>query len=891
MPVPQLAEALYEAHQQRSTGWLKVMAEGRQSELLLDRGNLVGAEIRTGHRSLAQSLLLRGLIDPPMLDSLWADGQGAGPRALEDLGVEWTQACEVQVLAQIERLSAKATSVQFEAGKVSSAFSPIPGERAVRAAWLPNGEIETEGAMFRCVDPERCERWLLSEDEQRFVRGFESFKPLSGASPAQRALLELLSREGAVERAEKPAPAEDPGEISWADLLDDDPPAERTGGTDARTLRAEPGPTVPRADLAQSSPSAEAAPPVVAAHAAEVIPSADAGEAVPSAEADQRVAPAHAVEAVRSANAGGAVPSAEAAERVTSAHAVEAVRSVNAGEAVLSAASAERVTSAPAAEAITSADGGEAVPSAASAERVASAHATEAITSADGGEAVPSAASERVASAPAAEAIPSANAAEAVRSSEAVEAAASADRAQVSLSIEAVEILSAISSENEAQSMRAARARAERELISEMDEALRRSSSATIEDWFSDESILRPSRPGIADPTDLTVPSFVPAAPDSPREANPPLSQPQSAVESEPELIPIIDVIIDEEAPPAGSDPLDPGRDTAVVIASGDTGRTETSGQAPGQSLARKTWQLNEEHVADDPSDPQEAARLRRQRLLRRAMENMGGFGGRASEASGSEAVSPPEEPAPPQVQTSAQPAPSSDEMALVTALEKKFYEIESGADHFAVLGVPRTATADEVKAAFVELAKVFHPDRLPESLRHLAGKTRAIFEAVRVAYETLQNESRRGTYEATVRAEKPPPKTTNPAEEASDASKRADILLRKRDYAAAEHGYHQAFLIDPKATYLAAEAWAIYMDPNRRDQAARAKQMMADAAKKDPNCDRAHYQLGVIARVEGDMDRAEKHFREAVRLNPKHPEANQELRLIQMRRKKGVIR
>ena len=34
-------------------------------------------------------------------------------------------------------------------------------------------------------------------------------------------------------------------------------------------------------------------------------------------------------------------------------------------------------------------------------------------------------------------------------------------------------------------------------------------------------------------------------------------------------------------------------------------------------------------------------------------------------------------------------------------------------------------------------------------------------------------------------------------------------------------------------------------------------------------------------------MDRAERHFREAVRANPKHLEANQELRLIEMRKKK----
>jgi Tfp pilus assembly protein PilF len=75
-------------------------------------------------------------------------------------------------------------------------------------------------------------------------------------------------------------------------------------------------------------------------------------------------------------------------------------------------------------------------------------------------------------------------------------------------------------------------------------------------------------------------------------------------------------------------------------------------------------------------------------------------------------------------------------------------------------------------------------------------------------------------------------------------------------------------------------------MDPARKAEIPKAKQMMADAIKADPNCDRAHYQLGVIARVEGDMERAERYFREAARVNPKHLEANQELRLIEMRKK-----
>src|SRR5216684_4777033 len=234
MPVPQLAEALYEAHRHRSTGCLNVIAEGRESQLRLDGGNLVGAEFRSGHRSLPQSLLRAGLIDPAKLDALWAEGQGAGPAAIEALGLQWTQACEVHTLSQIERLSEKATHVHFEAGKVSNAFTRIRGERVVRAAWLGVDQGGAEEWMFRCIDAQKCERWLLSEAERQFIRGFQSFQSAADATPAQRALLELLSREGAVERMRAPEPEPIPaqeatvadvsGEVSWAALLDDNPP-------------------------------------------------------------------------------------------------------------------------------------------------------------------------------------------------------------------------------------------------------------------------------------------------------------------------------------------------------------------------------------------------------------------------------------------------------------------------------------------------------------------------------------------------------------------------------------------------------------------------------------------------------------------------------------------
>ncbi len=53
----------------------------------------------------------------------------------------------------------------------------------------------------------------------------------------------------------------------------------------------------------------------------------------------------------------------------------------------------------------------------------------------------------------------------------------------------------------------------------------------------------------------------------------------------------------------------------------------------------------------------------------------------------------------------------------------------------------------DQVKAAFLNLAKLFHPDRLPQSLAHYHDKVTNLFEAIRAAYETLYDDARRAAY------------------------------------------------------------------------------------------------------------------------------------------------
>jgi len=859
MPVPQLAEALYEAHRHRSTGCLNVIAEGRESQLRLDGGNLVGAEFRSGHRSLPQSLLRAGLIDPAKLDALWAEGQGAGPAAIEALGLQWTQACEVHTLSQIERLSEKATHVHFEAGKVSNAFTRIRGERVVRAAWLGVDQGGAEEWMFRRVDAQKCERWLLSEAERQFIRGFQSFKSAADATPAQRALLELLSREGAVERMRAPEPEATASEVSWAALLDDDPPVISIVPSEKRP------PVVSNVSMDNRPPIVlnvpmDNRPPVVS-----IVPMDNRSQVVSIDRISNRPP------ALSIVSMDDRPPALLMVPMDDRPPVVSMVPMDNRPQLV----SIDRIGNRPPALSMVPMDDRPPVVSIAPMD---DRPPVVSIAPIDERPAVVS--DERqpaVAVVPKDDRPPAASTAPIDRRPPAVPMVPIDGRPTV---------VSNAPMDNRPP------------VVSNVPMGNHRPAvpMVPIDD---DHTPIVPIVPIVANgqtrPTILAEPKVeIPravwveiakrASPVEEIRAIEPAQPVQSGVKRNEPVTELEQALQRASAALADDGLRNQSVGGEVVI---DEEISVAIGPLLGASADSETLSDNEENVADDPSNPEQAARARRQRLLRRAVENIGGLGARPADAPvamESPAVEPA--PAPP-----SPAAPSADEMELVTSLERKFHQIETQADCFALLGVPRTATDDEVKAAFLELAKVFHPDRLPTSLHHLLPKMRAVFESVREAYGTLQSESSRVIYEAGLGAEGPKQSSLNPAEEAAEAFKRGEVLFRKRDYPGAEFEYHRAYLLDSKANYLAAEAWAIHLNPERREKAPVAKQMMVEASKKDPNCDRAQYQLGVIARVEGDIDRAEKHFREAVRLNSKHLEARQELRLIEMRKKKGRSR
>ncbi len=330
---------------------------------------------------------------------------------------------------------------------------------------------------------------------------------------------------------------------------------------------------------------------------------------------------------------------------------------------------------------------------------------------------------------------------------------------------------------------------------------------------------------------------------------------PADAVETVPgvvvDLADLAGVPIEAEAPPW---PAEPSREPP------------TAAPKPATPPARR-------------SDPEEARR-RRQRLLLRAMQNMG-----VGPLSGQPPMRPrPPPPGPEPGRPGARPAATSAEEELRRALEAALPQARA-TDLFERLGVPRTATRDQVKAAYFQLAKQLHPDRFGSpALADLGSQVKDLFAAVNEAYEVLSDDRKRRDYLA--RTSAPAPDATRSAEAAAVDFHKGEACARTRDFPKARGFYEAALRADAKPEYQAACAYSLLQDP--RGDRARARSL-AEAALRDPAClDRAALVCAVLAREDGDDEKAERLLRRALQANPRNSEAERELRALESRRGKA---
>jgi tetratricopeptide (TPR) repeat protein len=236
-------------------------------------------------------------------------------------------------------------------------------------------------------------------------------------------------------------------------------------------------------------------------------------------------------------------------------------------------------------------------------------------------------------------------------------------------------------------------------------------------------------------------------------------------------------------------------------------------------------------------------------------------------------------------------PPPLTDPDSLRKQIIEKAKVVELQ-DLFAVLELTQMATRDQVKQAYFDAAKRYHPDRLTSlGLEAVRPEVEKIFRRVGEAYGTLYDDARREEYKKTLgKGRKEDPEAHQKAMkmlEAEMAFKRGETFLRKADWSNAIRELEQAVTLNPEeGEHLAHLAWARVNAGQMTF--AEAKPRFTEAAKLSPKCGKAFYFLGLAYKEENDTDRALAAFRKGVELDTRLIEAEREIRLMQMRKDKS---
>lgn len=211
--------------------------------------------------------------------------------------------------------------------------------------------------------------------------------------------------------------------------------------------------------------------------------------------------------------------------------------------------------------------------------------------------------------------------------------------------------------------------------------------------------------------------------------------------------------------------------------------------------------------------------------------------------------------------------------------------------DLFAVLGVPRTATTEDVKRAFLAAAKIWHPDRVPSGLEDMRGTFATVFARIDEARATLADPARRTAYIAELA--NPSQSKIGLAPGATTAAelehKKAEAFLKKNDLAQAEtHALEAVKLAPGKMDYGAMLVWVRASKPGIDNDKIRALVGELDKiVAKDEQCERALYYRGLLRKRLDMIPQAMADLAKAADLNPRNVDALREVRLYRMRKER----
>jgi preprotein translocase subunit SecA len=187
-------------------------------------------------------------------------------------------------------------------------------------------------------------------------------------------------------------------------------------------------------------------------------------------------------------------------------------------------------------------------------------------------------------------------------------------------------------------------------------------------------------------------------------------------------------------------------------------------------------------------------------------------------------------------------------------------------ADYYELLGVPRNASAADVRKAYALKAREQHPDRFADPVQKKEAEAR--FTEITAAFNALRDDRSRGEYDASLQR----PSQATPEAIAQGAYERAlDRLEQRAFHEAVELLRTSVQLMPSEARYRAALGLALAKNPNWVREGI---QQLEQAIQLQPTRGLFHAQLAELLLSQGLPLRARRAAEPALRLDPKEATA-----------------
>lgn len=241
----------------------------------------------------------------------------------------------------------------------------------------------------------------------------------------------------------------------------------------------------------------------------------------------------------------------------------------------------------------------------------------------------------------------------------------------------------------------------------------------------------------------------------------------------------------------------------------------------------------------------------------------------------------------------------AADAQALADEVTREFERLAE-ADYYEILNVPQDADERRIRERFRELAKRYHADRyagmnLP---KEITAKMTQLLGLISRAHSVLTNRDKRQEYDATLEMKAAGmPTDLGTIVEAETLYRNGRSLMERGLYEAALDNMDQAAELNPaEPEYAATAAYCKYWTlPRNRDGRSSNRHIvrviighLTEFLNEHQRNDAVCVYLGLIAKSEGNLERAIQYFEKAVYINPKNLTATRELRLHNMRKQRN---